>query len=99
MLGKNKCPDEVRVALLQILETAILSIRFNANSGKSNYCFIEADHIHNIPGILVDFNIEKLEWYFNATKESYIESMQGLEGSEPLAYKNQWDVISKHVKS
>lgn len=48
---EDKYPKKVRVAIGEILETAILSIRFNLRQGNLEYCLIELDHIHNLPKI------------------------------------------------
>ena len=59
MFGKeDKYPKKVRVAIGEILETAIFSIRFNLREGKLEYCQIELDHIHNLPKILKNMTCE-----------------------------------------
>lgn len=59
MFGKeDKYPPKVRIAIGEILETAILSIRFNLRQGNLEYCLIELDHIHNLPKILKNMTWE-----------------------------------------
>jgi hypothetical protein len=43
--------EQVRI-FLEILELGICNVRVFAGSGDAKNCFIEADHLHNIPGFI-----------------------------------------------
>jgi len=62
------CPEDVRGALLEILTHGLLRIRVSGWNGQADRCAVEADHLHNIPGILRDFNIGELTYYWDATR-------------------------------
>jgi len=95
---ENKYPEKVRVTIFEILETAILSIRFNLRQGNLEYCLIELDHIHNLPKILKKYDLGKLKYYWDITRENYIAKLKKLEKSDPTVYKKQWEVLKKYYQ-
>ena len=57
----------------EILRRGLLNIRFHADDQER--CFVEADHLHNIPELLCDFNNEALhDYYWSATRPSFINA-------------------------
>jgi hypothetical protein len=67
------CPPELAPILLNILETGLLRIRSLAWSDRADLCAVEADHIHNIPSLLEDYTEDKLRYYWEVERISYIE--------------------------
>ena len=57
---------------LTVLEIGLLNIRALADSGNAAQCFIEADHIHNIPQLLKEWNDGMAEYYWNVERVSYL---------------------------
>ena len=56
-----------------ILYYGLLNIRHYADDRER--CFAEADHLHNIPGLLRDFKNEDLhQYYWVAMRESFISA-------------------------
>lgn len=59
---------------LDILETGILIIRKAASFGDKKQCFIESDHIHNIPMLLKNLDNQELhKYYWQVTRNSYLQ--------------------------
>ena len=65
-----RCPAEVAAILSEIIERGILRIR--AHAGDADRCFREADHIHNLPGLLRDFSWPRLLYYWDAERASFM---------------------------
>ena len=63
--------DERREAYLQILRRAILRLRVSP-SGDHSQCFIEADHVHNIPELLINPIPYKEKYYFEVERVCYL---------------------------
>jgi len=61
-----KIPEELHQPLLAIVEIGIVNIRFRSAGGRYESCEAEANHIHNIPGLLRDFSADKLAYYLEA---------------------------------
>jgi hypothetical protein len=59
--------------LLEILTTGLLRIRAPGWSGDAERCAIEADHIHNLPDLLTHFSSERLVYYWDVERNSYIK--------------------------
>jgi len=95
---ENKYPEKVRMAISEILETAILSIRFNLGREDLKYCEIELNHIHNLPKILKKFDLRELKYYLDITRAGYIEKIKILEKSDLTAFKRQWEVLDKYCQ-
>jgi hypothetical protein len=72
----NSCPDEVRVAVVQLLKTSLLRIRRAAGAEDSSLCFIEADHVHNLPTLLESYSEELLRFYLNVEREAYLKQLE-----------------------
>jgi hypothetical protein len=80
------CPPEIAKVLAEILTTGLLIIRVRGWSGDANRCAIEADHIHNVPDLLVHYSPELLDFYWNVSRSSYIKETPASELAiwEPL---------------
>jgi hypothetical protein len=50
-----KCPTEIAVIILEIVKIGILTIRATGAS-DAKQCFVEADHIHNLPALLKNYS-------------------------------------------
>ena len=90
-------PAEVREALAQILETACLSIRVAARNGDAKYCEVEANHVHNIPSLLRNFDRERLKYYLSVEKPQYIEDLKQFPGATPEPYKTPWARLERYA--
>lgn len=89
------CPAAVHGAICDILYTAALSIRAAASAGDADYCAVEANHIHNLPGLLKSYSPEGLRYYLDSEVPRYIEQLAQFPGSNPDAYKMSWDQLRK----
>jgi hypothetical protein len=72
----NACPEDVRAALTEVLRIALLRIRRAAGAGDAKLCFIEADHVHNLPQLLGHFSHDLLTFYLKVERESYRDQLQ-----------------------
>lgn len=88
------CPFEISPIIASILETGLLRIRTLAWSGQAERCATEADHIHNLPGLLADFSQERLAYYWEIERTAYVASTpeESLQGWYPL-----WERLRPHV--
>ncbi len=90
------CTPELAEILARMLETAILSTRSAIWSGRPDVAAIEADHAHNLPGLIADFSDEGLSYYWNVERPAYIQQLDAprIEPWLPL-----WDRLRTHVAS
>lgn len=70
-----KCPPEVCEILTRILQTGLLRIRALGWSGLAEQSALEADHIHNLPSLLADFSPERLAYYWDVERVSYLQQI------------------------
>ena len=67
-----QCPIEVAEIVNEILRIGILRVRALAWNGDAERCAIEADHLHNLPALLSEFQAEKLEYYLQVERAAYV---------------------------
>jgi hypothetical protein len=77
---------DVRDALIAIMREGLIRIRASAARGDINQCVVEADHLHNIPIILLSGRVELLKYYWNVERTLYIEQTDpiGIGEFEPM---------------
>jgi hypothetical protein len=90
------CPPGIGANLLRILETGVLRTRSLAWAGRSDLCAREADHIHNIPSLLLDYSEDKLRYYWDVERISYIESS---EAEQVSVYEPCWESLRSAMES
>lgn len=80
------CPSDVARVVLQILQVAVLRIRAGAWGGDGSRCAVEADHIHNLPALLMNYSDEQLRYYWEVERPSFMKRCRpaDLAGYEPL---------------
>lgn len=88
------CPDDVRETVSEILSAGLLRLRTAAWSGDSRRCGVEADHLHNLPSLLGNFEPEKLMCYWHVEKPAFESASRcvSLEEFDPL-----WARLAPHV--
>jgi hypothetical protein len=80
------CPPEIADLLLDITQLAILRIRAAGWEKNPERCALEADHVHNLCALIRDFSTERLRYYWNIERPSFISRITnaGSASFEPL---------------
>ena len=82
-----ECPDEIAPLLLRITGIGLMNIRGRAWQGGAERCAIEADHVHNLPGLLADFTQSGLRYYMDVFRPEYLRQVDSTGGAglfEPI---------------
>lgn len=68
------CPPEVAAILADILTWGLLQIR----NGELDPALMqaEADHLHNLPTLLVDYDPKRLDYYWDVERPSYLRLLR-----------------------
>src|SRR5262245_48383576 len=92
----TSCPPEIAEILTEILETGLLTIRVLGWNGEADRCAVEADHLHNLPGLLANYCPEKLLYYWDVERVGYVEETprEFVAAWEPL-----WRTRERHVEA
>lgn len=88
-----RCPSKVADLLLRILEVAALRIRAAGWAGDAAACADEADHVHNLPRLIAEFDPELLRCYLEAERASYVASPR----SEPGDFEPLWRELERQI--
>lgn len=89
------CPREISAILIEMLRMGLLHIRALAWSGGADFCAVEADHPHNLPNLIADYSHEKLLYYWEIERPSYLKR-----ASEPqrVYWEHVWKSLRPHVE-
>jgi hypothetical protein len=90
------CPPEVAEILLEILQNGLLRIRALGWGNNAARCAVEADHLHNLPGLLMHFSADGLRYYWEVERPAFVAQgdTTGLPG-----FQTPWDRLSALVPS
>jgi hypothetical protein len=86
-----QCPPEIAEIVCEILQTGLLRIRALGDAAR---CALEADHLHNLPGLLANYKPELLDYYWQVERVGFVErsTPEDIQGFEPL-----WKALAQHV--
>jgi hypothetical protein len=86
------CPPPIARLLLEIIQRGILAARAASWSGDVKRCAAETDHLHNLPGLLLDYRPELLRYYLDAERPGY---RQSLGGPVPAELARAWEELER----
>jgi len=69
------CPPDVAPELAEILKWGLLRIRIAGQQGDGRRCAQESDHIHNLPGLIVDYAPQLLAYYWRIERPILIKQV------------------------
>lgn len=90
------CPPRIARVLLEIIRLGILRARAASWTGDAKRCEAETDHIHNLPGLLLDFRLDGIRYYLDAERKGY---RQTVAGKEPGDLTRLWKNLDEAVAS
>ena len=76
------CPPEIAAILGQILTTGLLQIRNGSLDPRRMQA--EADHLHNLPRLLVEFHPGCLCHYWDVERPSYLQAIDAPNASQVI---------------
>jgi len=89
------CPTEIAEILTEILRTGLLRIRALGWAGNAETCATEADHLHNVPDLLAHYSPERLVYYWDVERRSYISQTPP---SDLAVWEPLWRQLNAHVE-
>jgi hypothetical protein len=60
-------------AYLSLLESGLAAIRNGARNGDMDYCHMEAEHLHEIPSLIGETNVQRHVCYVTQARAAYLE--------------------------
>ena len=94
-----ECPTEVASLLLKIIGLALLNVRgFGFTKGDANRCAIEADHVHNLPGLIENFSAGALRYYLDVARPEYCRLVANEPGMIKL-FEPAWSQLDEYAKA
>ena len=77
-----------------------MRVRAAAGAGDPPLCFIEADHVHNLPALLANYSEEFLRFYLDVERRSYEDQLNrhdaGNNGHRDVRlFESYWDSLNR----
>jgi hypothetical protein len=91
-----RCPPDIADVIAELLYRGVIRARGFAHPGHEKRCFLEADHVHNLPHIINDFKIERLQYYWDIERPLF---MKCVPASETQDLAPLWDQLGELMKS
>jgi hypothetical protein len=88
------CPPDVAAILLAILSRGVMQARAFGWSGNAERAAAEADHVHNLPGLLADYSSARLDYYWNAERPGYLARATP---DQAALFRPLWEQLRPHV--
>lgn len=88
------CPNDIADIVLLILRAGVVSARNSENVERAN---LEADHVHNLPDLLMQYDPEKLIYYWDIERTSYRKQLRRLMGEEPIMFAEEWQHLEQLI--
>jgi hypothetical protein len=88
------CSADIASILIKILRAGILRIRAAGWEGDAERCALEADHIHNLPNLLSNFNADQLRYYWDTERVAYRDQ---IEVADVGLFQPLWDELAPHI--
>jgi len=71
--------DQISEILARILRTGLLRIRDQGAHGMAAQCSLEADHLHNIPDLILQPKLDLLRYYFDIERTAFLSEAVNVE--------------------
>lgn len=88
----KECPQTIANVLIGILRVSLLHTRAAGWSGDADLCATLTDHVHNLPGLLLDFSPDRLDYYWDTERPLFISRVP-TETSQ--VYEALWEELSR----
>jgi hypothetical protein len=88
------CPAELADTLIDILTQGLLQARAAGWAGDAKAAALEADHVHNLPGLLADYSPDRLRSYWDAERAAYLARATP---DRAAAFRPLWDCLRRYV--
>jgi hypothetical protein len=89
------CPPDVAAILLEILGQGLLQARAAGWSGDAARAAAEADHVHNLPGLLADYSPARLRYYWDAERPAYLAQVTP---ERAVSFRPLWEQLGTHLQ-
>jgi len=86
---------EIRTILLRILRVGLLRIRTLGGEGSAQQCSVEADHLHNLPGLVESLRPKEILYYYDVERPGFLRSTT----SNTDEFKPLWDQLGELIRA
>jgi hypothetical protein len=89
------CPTPIAEVLLDILRHGLLACRAAGWAGDASRSATEADHLHNLPDLLLDYTPDRLEYYWEVERPSFAARC---DPAQLQWWEERWDRLRPFVE-
>jgi hypothetical protein len=92
----NPAPNAIISPVLGILDEAIIRIRSYGWASDPLRCAVEADHVHNLASLLMNYSPERLRYYLDVERKAYMKQSVG---HDLAAFQPHWVQLDAQVEA
>ena len=89
-------PTDITRIVMEILKVGTLRIRALGWAGDARRCAIEADHLHNLPDLILAPSSAHLSYYWEAEKPAF---EQASSEADLAMFRPLWDELQSYLSS
>ena len=82
------CPIDIHRAFSEILYWTMLEVR--GSSTDKDYCFALADHAHNIPHLIDQFDPKRFFYYWECERECFVRALERQDRKPHSRLAHEW---------
>ncbi|MFH5803112.1 hypothetical protein [Alienimonas sp. DA493] len=90
------CPDPLREAFLELLRCTLILIRNGPDDAA--WCQALADHLHNVPTLLIDFDPDLLRYYWEVERACFLDALGRIDRPPPAYFDEPWRVVERSYR-
>ncbi len=69
------CPRDIEILIGKVLQVGLGKIRGYVFNGQTKQAHAEADHLHNLPEIFIDYQPFMLPFYWDSMRPGYLREV------------------------
>src|SRR4051812_33734129 len=89
------CPPDVAAILLELIGQGLIQARAAGWSGDAARAAAEADHVHNLPGLVAHYTSDGLDYYWDIERPAYLARATP---DQVIAFRSLWEQLRSHVE-
>jgi hypothetical protein len=70
-----ECPRDIAEVILEMVGHGIVRIRLFGGVNDAKKCFVEADHVHNLPALVAGYHPDLLRFYWNTERPLFMRQV------------------------
>jgi hypothetical protein len=85
-----QCPSRIAPIVLELVQTGLTKARLWGLSNEPGRCVLELEHIHNLPTLLSDYSVRRLNDYWDGDRLAYLRHFAR---TDATGFEDTWETL------